>query len=145
MEDLKYLFSNPYVWLFIIFSFSLPYILKYIRRFYPEKLQQQMAKEEVCILEKSKKPEMKHLQKIFQIGTLFSFFVTLLVAYYYQSLEVTKTVFISLVSLIAIYVTVSEYKIKKDKTCSHISVKYYIVMFVIICIITFVLATVFKK
>ena len=145
MEKLIYLFTNPYTWLFIVFTISLPYVFKYMRRFYPEKLQEQMAKEEVCTLEKSKKPEMKRLQKIFQIGTLFSFFVTLLVAYYYQSFEVTKTVFISLMSLIAIYVTVAEYKIKKDKTCSHVSVKYYIVMFVIICIIAFVLATVFKK
>jgi len=145
MEKLKYFLTNPYTWLFIIFIFSLPYILKYMRHFYPEKLQEQMAEEEVCTLEKSKKPEMKRLQKIFQIGTLFSFFVTLLVAYYYQSLEVTKTVFISLMSLVAIYGTVTEYKINKDKTCSHVSVKYYIAMLAIVLVIAFVVILVFKK
>jgi len=145
MEKLIYLFTNPYTWLFIVLIFVLPSVLIYIRRFYPEKLQQQMAEEEACILEINTKPEMKQMRRNVSIGFVLSLFISLLVAYYYESLEIFKIVFISLMGLVAIYSMLVEYKINKNKTCNHISVKYYIAMLAIIFVITFVVILVFKK
>jgi len=126
MEKLIYLFSNPYTWLFIIFTFSLPYILKYMRRFYPKKLQQQMAEEEACILEINTKPEMKAMRKNVFIGFVLSIIISYIISYYLiasvdNTLRTFTNIFIGLSSLVAIYAMVTEYKINKDKkNCSDI-------------------------
>jgi len=39
IEHFKTLFANPYTWAYFAFIFTLPYLLKYMRQFFPKKLQ----------------------------------------------------------------------------------------------------------
>ena len=146
MEKLKYLFTNPYTWLFFAFILSLPYILTYMRRFYPKELQKQMEKEEACTLKRNQKPEMKTMLKNVRLGSLFAFLISVLIAYSSEnSLEVFKTFFLIIMMPIFIYAMAMEYKINKNKNCNHVSVKYMLVMFAIIVLIAFIVVLVFKK
>ena len=146
MEKLKYLFTNPYTWLFFAFILSLPYVLTYMRRFYPKELQKQMEKEEACTLKRNQKPEMKTMLKNVRLGSLFAFLISVLIAYSSEnSLEVFKTFFLIIMMPIFIYAMAMEYKINKNKNCNHVSVKYMLVMFAIIVLIAFIVVLVFKK
>ena len=146
MEKLKYLFTNPYTWLFFAFILSLPYVLTYMRRFYPKELQKQMEKEEACTLKRNQKPEMKTMLKNVRLGSLFAFLISVLIAYSSEnSLEVFKTFFMIIMMPIFIYAMAMEYKINKNKNCNHVSVKYMLVMFAIIVLIAFIVVLVFKK
>ena len=115
MEKLKYLFANPYAWLFFAFIFTLPYLLKYMRRFYSEELQKKMKKEEVCIMEFQQKPEMKRMRKIVFIGFVLSVSVSYIISYILMDTSCDTTrifinIFLVLATPIMIYAIVVEYK-----------------------------------
>ena len=144
MEKLKYLLTNPYSWLLFAFILSLPYVLTYMRRFYPKELQKQMEKEEACTLKRNEKPEMKTMLKNVRLGSLFAFLISLIIAYFAEnSLEVFKTLFMIIMMPIVIYAMVMDYKINKNKNCNHVSVKYMLVMFAIIVLIAFIVILIF--
>ena len=68
MERLTNLVTNPYTWLLFAFAISLPYILKYLRRFYPDNVRKKMEKEEACMIENNAKPKVKQLNRIFLLS-----------------------------------------------------------------------------
>jgi hypothetical protein len=144
MERLTNLVTNPYTWLFLVFAMSLGYILQYIRRFYPNHWQEAMAKEEACTLEFQKKPEMKLVRKIIQIGFLSMLFISYILAFHLlKDLENPLTTFRNIlysgamiIAGIAIYF---EYKIKKDKSCKDVIVGYKFIKMVGIIEIVFIL------
>jgi len=113
----------------VLFSFSLTYVLKHMRRFYPAKLQEKMAKEEACTLKVNKKPEMKAMRKNVFIGFVLSIIISYIISYYLiasvdNTFRTFTNIFIGLFSLVAIYAMVTEYKINKDKNCNDMIVGY---------------------
>ncbi len=150
MERLTYLFTNPYTWLFIVFILVLPYALKYIRRFYPEKLQKQMEQEEACTLKLNQKPEMKRMRKVVFIGFVLSILVSYIISYYViessdNTFEIFKNIFIVLMMIVSIYAMITEHKISKGKNCHHVSIKYLTIMVAIIFIVALLVIFIFKK
>jgi hypothetical protein len=122
MEKLIYLFSNPYTWLFIVFTMGLPYLLKYMRRLFPQKLQDQMAKEEACFLEGNQKPEIKRIHRNMHIGIFISLVTSFIVSYCIDNtFHRVYVIFMSITSVVVIYSGIAEHKVKKDKkNCSDI-------------------------
>jgi len=129
LERLSNLASNPYTWILFIFIMSLPYILKYLRRFYPEKLRKKMDKEEACTLEYQQKPEMKFVRKIILIGMLSVIFISYFVSFYFLTnlinpLATFRNLFL-IGALIVVIIAISfESKIKKDENCNEVVVGY---------------------
>ena len=136
MEKLKYLFTNPYTWLFIVFVFALPYVLKYIRRFYSKELQKKMEKEDACMLEANQRPEMKIVRRNALVGIVLSVGISYIISYHLMelscdSLKIFTNIFSVLISFVVVYMIVAEHKInkgKKDKICSKIYTKREIIM-----------------
>ena len=112
------LITNPYTWAFIVFTMALPYLVIYMRRFYPEKLRKQMEKEEACTLELQQKPEMKRVRKYVIIGFIFSVLLTVCIAYYFE-IEKRNISLIFIISIIPItlYAMIVEQRISKGKKC----------------------------
>jgi len=52
------LFFNPYFWIFILFSMTIPYQLKLLRRFYPKSLQNIIIESETYNAEIKKEKEL---------------------------------------------------------------------------------------
>jgi len=121
LENLKYLLTNPYIWLFIIFIICLPYILRYMRQFLPKNLQEQMAKEEACTLKVNEKPEMKRMRKNMTIGIFISFVTSILISYFSEdSLHTFRIIFMCMMGIIALYSMVVDYKVNKGRNCLKI-------------------------
>lgn len=121
LQHLKYLLTNPYIWLLLIFTICLPYILRYMRRFYPKKLQEQMAKEEACNLELHQKPEMQRTRKNMMVGIFISFVTSLAISYFSEnSLSTFAIVFVSMMGALALYGGIVEHRESKGKKCLEI-------------------------
>ena len=121
LENLKYLLTNPYTWLFIIFTMCLPYILQYMRQFFSKKLQEQMAKEEACTLKVHEKPEMKRMRKNVTIGIFISFVASVLISYFSEdSLHTFRIIFMYMMGIVALYSMVVDYKVNKGRNCLKI-------------------------
>lgn len=122
LYSLKYLLTNPYVWLFFIFIICLPYVFQYMRRFFPKKLQEQMAKEEACNLEQQQKPETKRMLKNMYIALLISLATSIVVSYFSEdSLDMFNMVFAGMGGLGALYFSIINYRANKDnKNCLEI-------------------------
>jgi len=141
------LITNPYTWLFIIFTMALPYILQYMRRFYPEKLRKQMEKEEACTLELQQKPEMKRTGKYLAIGFFVAIILTICIYYTFdiakKHIGVIYTIFLSPTF---IYVGVLQHKIKKGKNCLQFyDKKEYLQLVGIFVVITAIIVTIVLK
>jgi len=144
IERLTNLLTNPYTWLLFTFTMLLPYILKFIRRFYPKSWQEAMAKEEACTLEFHKKPEMKLVRRIITIGILSTiFFSYILVFHFLKNLEnplnTFRNIFLSSAMFIVAISIYYESKIKKDKNCNDVIVGYKFMKIVGIIEILFIL------
>lgn len=121
MQHLKYLLTNPYTWLFLIFTICLPYILKYMRRFYPRKLQEQMEKEEACNLELYQKLEMQRTRKNMIAGIFISFGISVVISYFSENILSTfEIVFVSMMGVVVLYSVIVDYRINKGKNCLKI-------------------------
>ena len=136
MEKLKYLLANPYAWLLFAFILSLPYVLTYMRRFYPKELQKKMEKEDACMLEATQRPEMKTIRRNALVGIVLSVGISYIISYHLMelscdSLKTFLNIFSALISFVVVYMIVAEHKInkgKKDKNCSKIYTKREIIM-----------------
>ena len=142
-ERFENLVTNPYTWAFFIFAMSLPYFLRYIRRFYPEKLQEDMKKEEACTLEYQRKPEIKLIRKIVLFGFLSSLLISYLIVYYLldnieNKFKLWLDIFLGLSVMIMIISGVLEHRVKKDKNCNDVIVGYKFMKIVGIMEILFV-------
>ena len=122
MEKFIYLFSNPYTWLLIVFTMGLPYLLKYMRRLLPKKVQEQMAKDEACTLEWRQKPEIKRIHRNMHIGIFISLVTSFIVSYCIDNtFHRVYVIFISIAIVVLIYSGIAERKVKRDKNnCSNI-------------------------
>lgn len=123
------LLTNPYTWVLFIFVMLLPYILKYIRRFYPESLREKMEKEEACTLEYQENPKVQMLYKIIQASFFISIFVSYLTVYHlFDSIEnkfkTAFNLFVGIMSFIVIVGVYFDYKLSKDKNCNDVIVGY---------------------
>jgi len=121
--------TNPYTWLLFVFTVSLPYILRYIRRFYPEKLQENMKKEEACALEFNQKPKIKFLNKVMTTGMISSVVISYLITYHLLSnlenkLSMFVNLFASMILLIVLIISILQSKVKNDKDCNDVIVGY---------------------
>jgi len=141
-----HLFANPYMWLFIVFIFALPYIFRYIRQFFPKKLQEQMAKEEACNLELEQKPEMQYMRKNVTIGFFISLLVSSGITYFSNSsIKVFTNIFMSMMSVVALYSMIVQHKVTKGKVCNYVSFRYWVAVFVIITLIAVMVIMIFGK
>jgi len=128
-QMLTNLVTNPYTWLFFVFIIALPYVLQYLRRFYSKSWQKAMAKEEACRLEHHKKPEMKLVRKIINIGFLSMLFVSYVLSFHLLTdlvnpLKTFTYIFFGGAMLIMAVSIYYESKIKKDKNCNDVIVGY---------------------
>ena len=129
LERLTNLVTNPYTWLFLIFAMSLPYLLKYIRRFYPSTLREKMDKEEACTIAHQKKPEMQFVQKILVFGLLFSIVVSYVITYQLlsnleNSLRTFQNIFLGIYFPIMLVGLFYEHRIAKNENCNDVIVGY---------------------
>lgn len=121
LQHLKYLLTNPYTWLLLIFTICVPYVLKYMRRFYSKKLQEQIKKEEACNLELHQKPEMQRTRKNMMVGTFISFGVSVAISYFSENfLGTFEIIFVSMIGIVALYGGIVEYRVSKGKKCLKI-------------------------
>ena len=128
-ERFENLVTNPYTWVLFIFTMFLPYILKYIRRFYPKKLQEKMNKEEACTLEFNQQPKIKFLNKVMTTGMISSVVISYLITYHLLSnLENKLSMFIdlfgSMLLSIALIISILQSKVKNNKDCNDVIVGY---------------------
>ena len=146
-ERLLNLITNPYTWAFIVFTMALPYILQYMRRFYPEKLRKQMEKEEACTLEKQQKPEMRRVRKYMFIGFFFSALLTICLPYYFEiEKRNIRWIFIISMTPITLYVMLVEHRISKGKNCLQFyDKKQYLQLLGIFVVITTVIVIIIFK
>ena len=136
MEKLKYLLTNPYVWLFFAFVLSLPYVITYMRRFYSKELQKKMEKEDACMLEANQRPEMKTMRRNALVGIVLSAGVSYIISYHFIELSCDRlktflNILSALISFVVVYMIVAERKInkgKKDKKCLNIYTKREFIM-----------------
>ena len=144
-QMLSNLVTNPYTWIFFGFIIALSYILQYLRRFYPKHWKEAIAKEEACHLEYRKKPEMKLVRKITNIGFLSILLISYVLSFHLLTdlvnpLDTFKNIFLSgavFIMLISIYY---QSKIKQDKNCNNVIVGYkYIKIVGIVEIIIFII------
>ncbi len=142
-EMLKNLATNPYTWVFLGFIFSIGYFMQYMRRFYPKSWQESMAKEEACNLEYHKKPEMKLVRKIINIGFFSMLIISYVLSFHLLTdlvnpLDTFKNIFLSgavFIMLISIYY---QSKIKKDNNCNNVIVGYKFIKIIGIIEIVFI-------
>ncbi len=129
LERLLNLINNPYTWGLFVFVMALPYILKYMRRWYPKSWQESMAKEEACTLEYQQKPEMKFIRRILSIGLVSVVLISYVLAYYIlpnieYHLKTFRDLFLIGAVIIVILTIYFESKIKKNKNCNDVIVGY---------------------
>jgi len=130
MEKLNYLLTSSYIWLFILFSFSLPYLLKYMRQLYPEHVRKKMELEEACQLEYNQHPKIKRIRKYLTFSILFFIILSYIISYYLLSpsertFQKFANLFICFSMPIVIYFGVVEYSVYKEgKNCKEVIVGY---------------------
>jgi len=131
IEMLTNLVTNPYAWVFFIFTMSLPYTLIFIRRFYPEKLRDKMEKEEACTLKYNQKPEVKLYNNLVLLGMSGSVVISYFISYYLvdnvdDKLRLSINIFSGMVLVIIVIIGIYEYITRKDKDkdCSEVIVGY---------------------
>jgi len=126
LERLENLITNPYAWLLFAFIMSLSYILKFLRRFYPESVRQKMEKEEACTFEHQQKPQMIFVRKVVTFSFLPIIFISLIVSHYFFPMIKGLFVYLLLVGMIpiAIWAMYVEYKISKDENSNDVIVGY---------------------
>jgi len=83
IDRMLYVFSNPWSWIGVAFVLALPYLLVFIRSFYPQKIQDKIKacelKQQNPITYKARKAENKILlQLILPIFLLFTFIFILI-------------------------------------------------------------------
>jgi hypothetical protein len=142
-ERLENLVTNPYTWVLFVFAMSLPYVLKFSRRFYPKKLQEKMKKEEACTLEFNQKPKIKFLNKVMVTGMASSIVISYLITYHLLSnVEKQLSMFVNLLAsmilLIVIIIAFLQSKVKNDKNCNDVVVGYKFIKIVGIIEIIFI-------
>jgi len=146
-ERLLNLITNPYTWVILVFIMALPYLLNYMRRFYPEKLRKQMEKEEACTLELQQKLEMKRMRKYITIGFIFSALLTVCIAYYFE-IERGNISWIFIISMtpITFYAMIVEHRISKGKKCLQFyDKKEFFILVGIFVVVTSIIVTIILK
>ena len=143
LESLNNLISNPYTLIFLGLIF--PFILLFIRRFYPEDLRRRMEKEEDCTLKLQQKPQMTLARKVLLFGGLVIAVISFIVSHYV--FPTIKDLFINLLLVgimpMVIWVLYVDYKLGKDKNCNDVVVGYkFMKWFGIFSLIVFVILSV---
>ena len=143
-QMLSNLVTNPYTWIFFGFIIALSYILQYLRRFYPKSWKKAMAKEEACHLEYRKKPEMKLVRKIINIGLLSMLLISYVFSFHLLTdlvnpLNTFTFIFYAGAMLVIAVSIYYQSKIKKDKNCNDVIVGYKFMKIVGIIEILFIL------
>lgn len=140
MENFIHIWTNPYSWLLIGTIIALPYLLKLMRRLYPESLRKKMEKEEACTLKLYQKPQMRTLRKNMVFAFVISFIASYVVGYHLvestDPLGTSKNIFVLLIVPIVLYAIVIEYKITKGKSCIDAIVGYKYIKWVAMVEIT---------
>ena len=129
LERLTNMINNPYTWILVVFAMTLPSILKYIRRFYPESLCEKMEKEEACALEYNQKPQIKSYNKLVIFGIYGSIAISYIISYYFfENIENKWNLFIKILSGLILVglipIAIYEFRTRKDKECSDVIVGY---------------------
>jgi len=116
VEHFKTIFTNPYTWMMFAFILTLPYLLKYMRRFFPKKLQKKIEKEEACDLEYRQQPEIVRLRKKLIIGIIISLIVSAFISYLIEeSWRIFTYIFASMITIVVLYAVIVEYILSKNK------------------------------
>ena len=128
MEQLKLLLTNPYSWLLIGVVVGLPFLLKLMRRLYPESLRKRMEEEEACTLKLYQNPKIKRLRKGLFLALSVSIGISYAIGYHLidssNPLRTSLKVFYPLMITAALYIGVAEYKITKGKNCNDVIVGF---------------------
>jgi heme/copper-type cytochrome/quinol oxidase subunit 4 len=139
VQQLERLTTNPYAWVFFGFIILLPYILKFLRRFYPKHWQEVMQKEASCILEFQKSKERKSIRNFTLIGFFLSVMVSYVFIYLVLDIHYKFEVFIITIFLImvifALFRMIKEYQVLKKKNCNNVIIGYKYVKIIGILII----------